>query len=978
MTTPGLQKKNPATTMPLNSITQNVVSYTTDPSVNDFAISDPSKLAIGLSAVNVAGVNMGLVDANGVWTPTDTTLSDTSDSTLKALTSAFGVSINALVIKPSVDGNHIAQLVTGPSSVWVPGGPIQQVTTTTHHDVVPPTINTVKSTIPISDNTTSIDTNIQKMRTRGVVLVSEFLKPFTQMFCFMNATDITQYVFPCEEILFTSSSGNFFGINDVNLSTSDITKRTGNNAVYDFGEIVNGSSGSAVVVAHRFRTNKTTKLTEQVLVIVNRIGTLSGTITGTLSATTGVVSSVSTPSVLQTDSAGNLYALFRIPDGVFDTGSSTIKVMDVSGNYTGSESKGEQGYYSKGTLHSDSRVVTYSVTTTTTGGSAAWDEVTTTGGGTTEGSWASVTPTRTLIAFDPLAQTFSLPDSYPNGAFIHSVDLYFAYKKPDESLPVLVEITDVASGYPGTNTLTAVVLDASKINAENISGRLVATRVEFFRLIFLEAGKEYAIKILSNSNYYKIYKSTINEIDVRTKAAITKQPNLGSLFTSQNNSTWTPDQYSDLTFTLNAAQFDIKKTAQIDLVSSTTKKRLVPNPFFTTSGQTVVRVRDADHCYLVGDNVAYSGCTDTRFNATFIVKTVSGSDSYTISLPSAASVTGYTGGNSIESVVQVRADVIRPFADVNVGSSGSIRGLYKYTDSTRSLVAAFADIVTNAYNVLDTPASILTPLNEQAFLNSTKSLQMRYLMSSTNTQISPAINISGVGVDVITNRCDALALSSLTDAIDLISVVSSNTHITTDTTITYNGAFTTTDTATIASLSTLKVGKYITVSGATSGNNGTTIITNIVYSGSTMKIYVNKTLVSESSTSISISQYNMYVNDIAPTGSSSEAVYQSIPIKVINSSTGITATVETRLPIEATFTMYYRTVLTSSFAKIDDQVWHPFTGTTVTPDPNNSIDRTFSVASVNDFDTYQTKIVSTTTNSAKVPVFKNLRVIVLA
>ena len=61
--------------------------------------------------------------------------------------------------------------------------------------------------------------------------------------------------------------------------------------------------------------------------------------------------------------------------------------------------------------------------------------------------------------------------------------------------------------------------------------------------------------MISNSTKYEAYISRVGENDLITQSYISQQPYLGSLFKSQNASTWEPSQWEDLKFTLYRADF---------------------------------------------------------------------------------------------------------------------------------------------------------------------------------------------------------------------------------------------------------------------------------------------------------------------------------------------------------------------------------------------------------------------------------------
>ena len=79
----------------------------------------------------------------------------------------------------------------------------------------------------------------------------------------------------------------------------------------------------------------------------------------------------------------------------------------------------------------------------------------------------------------------------------------------------------------------------------------------------LEGGSEYAMVLKSVSLKYKVFISRIGENDLITDEFVSNQPTLGSLFKSQNASTWEPSQWEDLKFKLNRANFVSEGTVEI-------------------------------------------------------------------------------------------------------------------------------------------------------------------------------------------------------------------------------------------------------------------------------------------------------------------------------------------------------------------------------------------------------------------------------
>jgi hypothetical protein len=167
----------------------------------------------------------------------------------------------------------------------------------------------------------------------------------------------------------------------------------------------------------------------------------------------------------------------------------------------------------------------------------------------------------TAIQTDPLAQSFKVGTSEPNGIFLTSVDLFFE-TVDDSDVPCTVQIRTLQTGLPTEISLpfSEVVLEPGQIATSSNSS--VATNVKFESPVYLESNKEYCIVILSNSTKYRVFISRVGENDLLDQTYISNQPVLGSLFKSQNGSTWEPSQWEDLKYTLYAANFTPSGTIQ--------------------------------------------------------------------------------------------------------------------------------------------------------------------------------------------------------------------------------------------------------------------------------------------------------------------------------------------------------------------------------------------------------------------------------
>lgn len=156
--------------------------------------------------------------------------------------------------------------------------------------------------------------------------------------------------------------------------------------------------------------------------------------------------------------------------------------------------------------------------------------------------------------YDPVAESFMLPSE--NGGFIKSIDLFFRTKdETPEQTPAVLEIRPMNNGYPTPFALPGarVIMYPDQINTS--SNGLSNTRFEFDTLVPLMGGEEYCMVVISDSLDYYIWISDLGQRDVGTNEYVGTQPYLGSLFTSQNNRTWTAEQTRDLKFNINCASF---------------------------------------------------------------------------------------------------------------------------------------------------------------------------------------------------------------------------------------------------------------------------------------------------------------------------------------------------------------------------------------------------------------------------------------
>ena len=173
------------------------------------------------------------------------------------------------------------------------------------------------------------------------------------------------------------------------------------------------------------------------------------------------------------------------------------------------------------------------------------------------------------------------------------------------------------NGLPTTKVLpgSEIVLDPDEITTS--SDGSAATNIQFKSPVYVEGGKEYAICLASNSTKYSVYISRIGENDLLTDTFISNQPYLGSLFKSQNNTTWEPSQWEDLKFTLYRADFIESGSVEFynpDLTQGNNQiAKLLPDPISIQSKKIRVGLGTtvADSGYVIGNTFFQDGTNAT-------------------------------------------------------------------------------------------------------------------------------------------------------------------------------------------------------------------------------------------------------------------------------------------------------------------------------------------------------------------------------
>ncbi len=415
------------------------------------------------------------------------------------------------------------------------------------------------------------------MRSRNISFNAKKMKPLTRVYGFFDEVDVTKYCVP-KLIQVTMNTGTFqvgekvigvmqgtgLGRRDSGTSASitfrvaDLNHREG---PYD--------APTATYAENVYNSQPLSGTYSSTSTIVN-VDTFSlqaqvqGEYTGWIAAdmvltgeTSGAQATV-TEVKLITDLSGNLLGSFYIPNPgnrsfpKFETGVKTLKFTSDEQNEMQSTTAAGHNFRATGTWSNvqETIISTRNASFTTEAISQERSTERSLGGGWIQGNERTTWSRR--IGGDPLAQTFTVDDE--TGVFVTKCDVFFR-TKDDMDIPVDFSIRTVINGIPTQKVvpLSNATLMPGEVNVS--SNGSVSTTFEFEAPVYLEPNIEYAMVMMSSSAKYSVYISRVGETDLVTESYVGQQPTLGTLFKSQNASTWDPSQWEDLKFTLYRADF---------------------------------------------------------------------------------------------------------------------------------------------------------------------------------------------------------------------------------------------------------------------------------------------------------------------------------------------------------------------------------------------------------------------------------------
>ena len=538
---------------------------------------------------------------------------------------------------------------------------------------------------------------IPYMRAKTVLFTATDFKPDTILYPFFDNTSVEQYVARANKFIlatnnlgYSTKTANTETIRVFNNTTSTnnataVVVKTSNNSIFIANLVPTGNlnlananvigdiSGTSIRIAgYEHYSGRTNTATSTTIVLApdatdannevyygntsnsNIISIVSGTgvgqqrtISSYVAATrTATISSAwtTTPDAtsfysigrLTTTRSGDVAGILNIPASTFRTGEKSFRLIDSStGDIPSSTTNGDASFFAQGLLQTTENTIVSTVQPVIQRTSVNDSRVTTT---------TSVNDVPVAGWWDPLAQTFLIaPAQYNQGIFVEKIRVCF--KTKHDTSPVTLQLRPTVNGYPSSTIVYpygSVTLTPDKVNitdSPDLDDATKCTDFVFDTPIYMLPG-EHSFVLLSNSNGYEAYVGEVGKLDIVSGLQISEQPYGGSLFQSQNGSTWTADQNLDMLFRISKKVFSTspattqflidKPTSNLayDLINTVTSEVTMANTTLgysflsekSTGGLTSFITFNPKEDYAMDDGNGRRILNPTTGNTSFILK----------------------------------------------------------------------------------------------------------------------------------------------------------------------------------------------------------------------------------------------------------------------------------------------------------------------------------------------------------------------
>ena len=458
---------------------------------------------------------------------------------------------------------------------------------------------------------------IPYMRTKGIVIVATDFKPNVSLFPFFDTIAVesftaraNKFTLKNNNLSYRTEVGNFEKVTIFNNSTSTnvgtaFIVRTSNTEAFIVNNQPSGSYNlasanligqstgtSSTIVRYEHYTGRVAAANTNSITLAvdadsannvsdynaSAIFVVSGTgagqtatitsynpatrvaiISGTWTTTPIANDSFYSIGRLKTTAAGDVAGIFTIPASTFRIGEKKLRLIDNSINdIVSSTTNGDASFFAQGAVQTVEASILSIVQPTIQRTAVQQEQPISRISGTTR--------TDVVVGwYDPLAQTFLIdPIAYPQGVYISR--LRTCFKTKDDTIPVTLQLRPTVNGYPSSSVIYpngSVTLTPDKVkitDSPDLDDANKFTEFKFDSPIFMQPG-EHSFVLFANSNKYEAYVAEVGKLDIVQQRQISEQAYGGSLFLSQNGSTWTADQTSDMLFRIYRNVFSTSPAA---------------------------------------------------------------------------------------------------------------------------------------------------------------------------------------------------------------------------------------------------------------------------------------------------------------------------------------------------------------------------------------------------------------------------------
>ena len=538
---------------------------------------------------------------------------------------------------------------------------------------------------------------------------------------------------------------------------------------------------------------------------------------------------------------------------------------------------------------------------------------------------------RRSIPRDPLAQSFTVQNSA--GAFLTGIDIYFSSRASgvDSGVPVRLELRPLRNGVPSQNEIipgSEVVVPSSQVSlpadSDDLSSIQAApTRFAFDAPVYVPGNTPHAFVVMADTKEYNVYVAKAGDLIIgTTNQQITEQPSLGSLFLSQNAITWTPDQTRDMMFKIHRASFVPNGTAILGNADMP-PTILEPSPVITTLDDSTVTIFAPGHGLGVSDTFtltdvdstgSFGGITGTSLQGT---RTVTKVDGYNFTFEADSPAT----------------------ASVQIGN----------TDGSRISLSDNAQM-----DVMLPEFTTFIPAEQAA-------VTFRGTFAAGRSFASPT-NTFAIGGSTPINPFELISFES-PRAIAHRALENSE--------------------ATLLAAGTPRRSAEITATMTTSSN----FVSPVLIMDAFGLVAENHLIDNQDSDASAVSPLNnpiTWVNETDPRSGSHFSKHIGRPVTLEQPAVGLKVIIGANRPNLANFDLYFRTVEAGSESNIQDQAYIKADQETIVQtdeNPNIFRDYEYTIGGLGGdlipFTTFQLKIVMRSSNSSKVPTFRDIRAIAL-